>query len=82
MESFLVEHSLENFCERIWDLADYVVNKRLHEPRIFKVHSLYNLNFKHMLLSIVKKTLYNLRNSSITDVKDVHVHVWYLLHQS
>lgn len=37
-EEFLAEHSLEAFCELVWSLADHVVNKRLQEPKMFKVH--------------------------------------------
>ena len=37
VEDFMAAHSMENFCEQAWTLADYVVNKRLQEPKMFKV---------------------------------------------
>ena len=35
----MAAHSMESFCEHAWTLADYVVNKRLQEPKMFKVHN-------------------------------------------
>ena len=37
MEDFMAAHSMESFCEQSWTVADYVVNKRLQEPKMFKV---------------------------------------------
>ena len=40
VKSFLLEHSIDTFCDQAWNLASFIVNKRMQEPRMFKVHTI------------------------------------------
>ena len=45
IKTFLLEHSIGAFCDQAWNLASFVVNKRMQEPRMFKVQTICIHNY-------------------------------------